>query len=69
VPVHFLDPRFTAANSSVTLVSGPATVTKAGNAYLVQVAGNAPDGSIVTVSIALAGKQKYFYSFSVAPTR
>jgi hypothetical protein len=67
VPIHFLDPRFTAQNSSVTLSSGPATVAKGGNAYVVQVAKDAPGGSIITVAITLAGNRKYFYSFSVAP--
>ena len=66
VPVHFLDPRFTTQNSSVTLSSGQATVVKGSSGYIVQVAKNAPSGSIVTVAITLPG-QKYFYSFSVAP--
>jgi len=67
VPIHFLDPRFTTQNSSVTLSSGPATIAKAGNEYVVQVARDAPSGSIVTVLITLAGNRKYFYSFSIAP--
>jgi hypothetical protein len=68
VPIHFLDPRFTTQNSSVTLLSGPATIAKGGNEYVVQVAKDAPSGSIVVVGITLAGNRKYFYSFSVAPT-
>jgi hypothetical protein len=68
VPIHFLDPRFTTQNSSVALIAGPATVAKESGAYVVQVAKNAPGGSIITVSITLANSQKYFYSFSVAPT-
>lgn len=67
VPIHFLDPRFTAQNSTVTLSSGAATVAKGGNVYVVQVAKDAPGGSIVTVAITLAGNRRYFYSFSVAP--
>jgi hypothetical protein len=67
VPINFLDPHFTTQNSSVTLSSGPATIAKGGNEYVVQVAKDAPSGSIVTVAITLAGNRKYFYSFSVAP--
>jgi hypothetical protein len=67
IPIHFLDPRFSTQNSSVALVAGPATVAKESGAYVVQVAKNAPAGSIITVSITLANSQKYFYSFSVAP--
>ena len=67
VPIHFLDPSFTTQNSSVALAAGPATVAKASGAYVVQVAKNAPSGSIITVSITLANSQKYSYSFSVAP--
>jgi dockerin type I repeat protein len=67
VPIHFLDPRFTTQNSSVMLSSGPATIAKSGNEYVVQVARDAPSGSIVTVVITLAGNRKYFYSFSIAP--
>jgi hypothetical protein len=67
VPIHFLDPRFTAQNSTATIFAGPATVISEHGAFLVQVAKSAPAGAIVTVSIAMADKQKYLYSFRVAP--
>jgi Dockerin type I domain len=68
VPIHFLDPRFTAQNSIVAVTSGAATVSREGNAFIVHVAGNAESNSIVVVSISLPGPRKYFYSFAVAPT-
>jgi hypothetical protein len=34
---------------------------------MVQVAKSAPAGAIVTASIAMADKEKYLYSFRVAP--
>jgi hypothetical protein len=67
VPIHFLDARFTAQNSSVSVVSGPATVSREGNAFLVHVSGSAAGHSIVTAAITLPGPRKYFYSFRVAP--
>jgi hypothetical protein len=67
VPVHFLDSRFNTQNSTVTIFAGPATVVSDRGAFMVQVAKNAQAGAIVTVSITLADKQKYFYSFRVAP--
>lgn len=67
-PIHFLDTRFNTQNSSVAMSAGPATVAREGGAYVVQVAKNAPGGSIITVSITLANSRKYFYSFRVAPT-
>jgi len=67
VPIHFLDPRFNTQNSTATIFTGPATVVSNQGAFLVQVAKSAPAGAIVTVSITLADKQRYFYSFRVAP--
>lgn len=67
VPIHFLDPRFNTQNSTATIFAGPATVVGNHGAFLVQVAKNAQAGAIVTVSITLADKQKYLYSFRVAP--
>lgn len=68
VPIHFLDPRFNTQNSTVAIFSGPATVVSEHGAFMVQVAKSAQPGAIVTVSITLADKQKYFYSFRVAPS-
>jgi Dockerin type I domain len=67
VPIHFLDPRFTTQNSTTTIFAGPATIVSEHGAFLVQIAKSAPVGAIVTVSIAMADKQKYLYSFRVAP--
>jgi dockerin type I repeat protein len=67
MPIHFLDPRFNTQNSTATVFAGPATVVSGHGAFLVQVAKSAPAGAIVTVSITLADKQKYLYSFRVAP--
>lgn len=67
VPIHFLDPRFNTQNSTVTIFSGRATVVSEHGAFLVQVAKSAPAATIITVSITLADKQKYLYSFRVAP--
>jgi hypothetical protein len=67
VPIHLLDPRFNTQNSTATIFAGPATVVSNHGAFLVQVAKNAPAEAIVTVSITLAGKEKYLYSFRVAP--
>jgi hypothetical protein len=67
VPIHFLDPRFTTQNSTATILAGPATIVSEHGAFMVQVAKSAPAGAIVTVSIAMADKQKYLYSFRVEP--
>jgi hypothetical protein len=67
VPIHFLDPRFTVQNSTAGILAGPATIVSEHGAFMVQVAKSAPAGAIVTVSIAMADKQKYLYSFRVAP--
>jgi hypothetical protein len=67
VPIHFLDPRFNTQNSTATIFTGPATVVSNQGAFLVQVAKSAPAGAIVTVSLTLADKQRYLYSFRVAP--
>src|SRR5580765_1709585 len=67
VPIHFLDPRFTTGNSNVTVASGPATVSKESNAFIVHVAAGAPGNSIVSVAITLADSHKYLYTFGVAP--
>lgn len=67
VPLHFLDSRFNTQNSTATIFAGPATLVSNHGAFMVQVAKNAPPGTIVTVSITLADKQKYLYSFRVAP--
>jgi hypothetical protein len=67
VPIHFLDPRFNTQNSTATIFTGPATVVSNHGAFLVQVAKSAPAGAIVTVSLTLADKQRYLYSFRVAP--
>jgi Dockerin type I domain len=67
VPIHFLDSRFNPQNSTATIFTGPATVVSNQGAFLVQVAKSAPAGAIVTVSITLADKQRYLYSFRVAP--
>src|ERR1043166_997990 len=67
VPIHLLDPRFNTQNSTASIFAGPATVVSNHGAFLVQVAKNAPAEAIVTVSITLAGQQKYLYSFRVAP--
>lgn len=68
VPIHFLDPRFNTQNSMAAIFAGPATIVSDHGAFVVQVAKSAPAGAIVTVSITLADKQKYFYSFRVAPS-
>ena len=68
VPIHFLDPRFNTQNSTATIFAGPATIVSEHGAFMVQVARSAPAGAVVTVSITLADKQKYFYSFRVAPS-
>jgi dockerin type I repeat protein len=68
VPIHFLDPRFNAQNSSVSVSSGQATVSRQGNAFLVRVAENAAGSSTITIAISLPGPRKYFYTFRVAPT-
>jgi hypothetical protein len=67
VPIRFLDPRFNTQNSTATIFSGPATVVSNHGAFMVQVAKSASAGAIVTVSISLADKQRYLYSFTVAP--
>jgi hypothetical protein len=67
VPIHFLDLRFNPQNSTATIFTGPATVVSNQGAFLVQVAKSAPAGAIVTVSLTLADKQRYLYSFRVAP--
>jgi len=67
VPIHFLDPRFNTQNSTATIFTGPATVVSNQGAFLVQVAKSAPAGAIVTVALTLADKQRYLYSFRVAP--
>jgi hypothetical protein len=67
VPIHFLDPRFNTQNSMATILTGPATVVNNHGAFLVQIAKSASAGAIITVSITLADKQKYLYSFRVAP--
>lgn len=67
LPIHFLDPGSNPQNSTVAVASGPATVTATHNEFLVQIAHDAPSGSVVTVSITLASHRKYFYSFSIAP--
>jgi hypothetical protein len=67
VPIHFLDPRFNAQNSTATIFAGPATIVSEHGAFMVQVAKSAPAGAIVTASIAMADKEKYLYSFRVAP--
>ena len=68
VPIHFLDPRFNTQNSSVTVSSGQAAVSKERDEFLVHVAGNAPGNSLVTVAIALPGARKYLYTFRVPPS-
>lgn len=67
VPIHFLDPRFNTQNSTAAIFAGQATVVSEHGAFVVQVAKSAPAGAIVTVSITLADKQRYLYSFRVAP--
>jgi len=67
VAIHFLDPRFSGQNSTASIFAGPATIVSDHGAFMVQVAKSAPAGAIVTVSIAMADKQKYLYSFRVAP--
>jgi len=66
-PIHLLDPRFNTQNSTASIFAGPATVVSEHGAFMVQVAKSAPAGAIVTVSLALADKQRYLYSFRVAP--
>jgi hypothetical protein len=65
VPIHFLDSRFNAQNSSVSVSSGQATVSKGQDEFVVQVANNA--SGAVTVAISLPGPRKYFYTFAVWP--
>ena len=67
VAIHFLDPRVNTQNSTAIIFSGPATVVSEHGAFLVQVAKSAQAGAIVAVSITLADKQRYLYSFRVAP--
>ncbi len=67
VPIHFLDPRFNTQNSTAAIFAGPAAVISEHGAFMVQVAKSAAAGAIVTVSITLADKQRYLYSFRVAP--
>jgi dockerin type I repeat protein len=67
VAIHFLDPRFSGQNSTASIFAGPATVVSEHGAFMVQIAKSAPAGAIVTVSITMADKQKYLYSFRVAP--
>jgi hypothetical protein len=67
VPIHFVDPRFNTQNSTAAIFAGPATVISEHGAFMVQIAKSAAAETIVTVSIALADKQKYLYSFRVAP--
>ena len=67
VTIHFLDPRFNTQNSTAAIFAGPATVISEHGAFMVQVAKSAAAGAIVTVSITLADKQRYLYSFRVAP--
>jgi len=69
VPIHFLDPRFNTQNSSVSVVAGPATVSKQGDEFLVFVTGrgSAAPNTTVTVAITLPGPRKYFYTFLVFP--
>lgn len=69
VPVHFLDSRFNPQNSSVTVQSGDAKISKTKDAYLVQVAQTAKPGSLVTLAITLANGKKYSYTFPVVPLR
>lgn len=69
VPIHFLNPRFTTQNSSVTVASGPATVSKESSAFIVHLAAGAPVNSIVTLAIVLADNRKFFYTFRVAPAQ
>jgi dockerin type I repeat protein len=66
VPIHFLDPRFTTQNSSVTVSSGEATVSRGTDEFVVRMAGKA--SGAVTVVITLPGPRKYFYTFAVWPT-
>jgi dockerin type I repeat protein len=65
VPIHFLDPRFNTQNSSVTVTSGQATVSKGPNEFMVRVGANA--SGAVTVAISLPGPRRYFYTFPVWP--
>jgi hypothetical protein len=65
VPIHFLDPRFNAQNSSMSITSGQATVSKGQDGFVVHVAANA--SGAVTVAINLPGPRKYFYTFAVWP--
>jgi hypothetical protein len=65
VPIHFLDPSFNAQNSSVSVTSGQATVSKGQDGFVVHVAANA--SGAVTVAINLPGPRKYFYTFAVWP--
>jgi hypothetical protein len=67
VPIHFLDPRFNTQNSTASIFAGPATVISEHGAFMVQVAKSASAGAIVTVSITLVDKQRYLYSFRIAP--
>jgi Dockerin type I domain len=69
VPVHFLDGRFNAQNSTVTVQSGEAKISRAKDAYLVQIAQTTKSGSLITVAITLANSRKYSYTFTVVPLR
>lgn len=67
VPIHFLDPAFTTDNSTVTVASGQATITRERDTFLVRVPAGAAGGSTVTLAITLPGPRKYFYTFRVSP--
>jgi hypothetical protein len=66
LPIHFLDPRFTVQNSSVSVMEGQASVSSQGTEFLVRVPAAAALGSQVTVRITLSGRRSYLYTFSVA---
>jgi len=65
LPIHFLDPRLSVQNSSVTVFEGQASVTSKGDEFLVRVPAATAPGSQVTVRITLAGERRYLYTFSV----
>lgn len=67
VPVHFLNPKFTTQNSTVTVQSGPATIVKTAESFLVQVSKSARPESPITVAIGLADGKRYTYTFFVHP--
>lgn len=74
VSIHFLDPRFTAQNTSVTVVSGQAGVSQVGNAFRVQVSPTAAPDSTVSVSMKASGGnasggKEYFYTIAVVPAQ